>query len=51
MIFISGLGSYSKPYLLRTTTIPVNADGTFNTIYTTGGIDSEGNNFRCTRCA
>src|SRR5436305_1020941 len=36
--FISGLGFFTKPFCAQTTT-PLNADGTFTILTTTGGVD------------
>ena len=38
LVFISGLGFYTKPYCDATTT-PLASDGSFNVLLTTGGID------------
>jgi hypothetical protein len=38
LIFISGLGFYTKPYCTATTT-PLAGDGSFTVLLTTGGID------------
>lgn len=38
LVFISGLGFYTKPFCSATTT-PLAADGSFNVLLTTGGID------------
>src|SRR4051794_2564865 len=38
LVFVPGLGFYSKPFCSPTTT-PLAADGTFNVLLTTGGID------------
>jgi hypothetical protein len=40
LIFVEGLGFYSKPYCNATTT-PLNPDGTFSVLLTTGGIDQD----------